>query len=408
MTTISGGINDSTTQIVSQAGDVKVGLLGWKNDCGLYGSTFKANAITNPTTIVYDRGRDLSTDGACPGPQDYQMDGDTRPRPMDSGVARPRRLRRGELVRGSVQDVHLNLQDIVFPIFVSGIASARPVASMPGISQLPVADTVRTVRSLAGRGLRQFILFGVTPPNKKDAGGSFAASPDAPVNRALSEIRHQGLEVVAFSDLCFCEYTDHGHCGVLIDGDRQWVVDNDATLERMASVAVAQAKAGADLVAPSGMMDGQVAAIRHALDGAGFHQVGILAYSVKYASNLYGPFREAGEGGMKFGDRSGYQMDFRRRLEWRTELETDIAEGADMVMVKPAISYLDIIHQVRQACSVPLAAFHVSGEFAMLHAAADRGWIELKPAVLEQTYAIKRAGADLVISYFAPQLLDWM
>lgn len=279
---------------------------------------------------------------------------------------------------------------------------------MPGVSQLPVADAVKLIRNLAGRGLRQFILFGVTPPGRKDAQGTHAASPDAPVNRTLAEVRSRGLDAVMYADLCFCEYTDHGHCGTIDPHDHEGIVDNDQTLENLGIAAVAQAKAGADVVAPSGMMDGQVGAIRNALDGSGFTQTAILAYSVKYASGFYGPFREAGEGGMKFGDRKGYQMDFRRSREWRTELMADLKQGADMVMVKPAVAYLDIIHQVRQACDVPVAAYHVSGEYAMLHAAAQRGWVDLKSAALETTIAIRRAGADLILTYFAPQLLEWI
>jgi porphobilinogen synthase len=270
---------------------------------------------------------------------------------------------------------------------------------------------VQTIRRLRKAGLRQFILFGVTPAAKKDAAGSYAADPDAPVNRALAAVRDAGLDVLLYADLCFCEYTDHGHCGVLSadnPGTAGWVVDNDRTLENLGRTAVAQAQAGTDVVAPSGMMDGMVGAIRGALDGAGFLQTAILAYSVKYASGFYGPFRDAGEGGMKFGDRRGYQMDYRRSREWRTELAADLAQGADLVMVKPAAAYLDIIHQVRQACSVPVAAYHVSGEFAMLHAAAQRGWLDLRQAALETTYAIKRAGADLILTYFAPQLVEWL
>ena len=323
-------------------------------------------------------------------------------------IRRPRRLRRGVILRDGVADVQRGVRDLILPLFVASGSEPRPVASMPGVSQLPVAAAVDLIRGLSRRGLSQFILFGVTPPNKKDAAGSFAADPDAPVNRTLAAVRDAGLDVLLYADLCFCEYTSHGHCGVLHESDPRWIVDNDRTLEMLARAAVAQARAGADVVAPSGMMDGQVAAIRRGLDDAGFIQTAILAYSVKYASSLYGPFREAGEGGMAFGDRRGYQMDYRRSREWRTELEADLAEGADMVMVKPAATYLDIVHQVRQACSVPVAAYHVSGEYAMLCAAAERGWLDFRDAALETTYAIKRAGADLVITYFADKMLEWL
>ncbi len=309
-------------------------------------------------------------------------------------------------------DVTLQPRHLIYPIFVSEAAEPIPVASMPGVSQLPVDDAVALMRKLSERGLKQFLLFGVTPNEKKDPEGSYAASPDAPVNRALRAARQAKLDVLLYADMCLCEYTSHGHCGVLAeeanDGRTSVNVDNDRTLALYAATAVAQARAGADVVAPSGMMDGQVAAIRSALDEAGFQRTAILAYSIKYASGFYGPFREAGGGGMRFGDRCGYQMDYRRQREWRSELAVDLAEGADMVMVKPAAAYLDIVHQVRQACDVPVAAYHVSGEYAMLHAAAANGWLDLRTTALETTYAIRRAGADLIITYFAPQLLDWL
>ncbi len=330
-------------------------------------------------------------------------------------MQRLRRLRRSAGLRNALADVTLDVGDLIYPLFVTDATEAKPVTSMPGVSQLPVKDALRTIRKLAGKGVSQFLLFGVTPSAKKDAKGSFARAKEAPVNRLLAEVRSAGLEVVMYADLCLCEYTEHGHCGVLSEGEslkkHEHVsvnVDNDATLGQYALAAVAQAKAGADVLAPSGMMDGQVQVIRGALDDAGFQHVAIMAYSVKYASSLYGPFREAGEGGMKFGDRRGYQMDYRRSREWRSEVEADIAQGADMVMVKPAGAYLDIVRQVRDAVSVPVAAYQVSGEYAMLQAAAQQGWLELKPTVLETTYAIRRAGADLVISYFAPQLAEWL
>ena len=324
---------------------------------------------------------------------------------------RLRRLRASGLIRDAVADVTLDPADLIYPLFVSNARRARPVNSMPGISQLPVAQAVQLIRAQAKRGLKQFLLFGVTPASNKDATGSYAADPDCPVNRTLAQVRHAGLPVLLYADLCLCEYTDHGHCGVVPDRPAPTGtvnVDNDATLELYAQVAVAQARAGADVVAPSGMMDGQVGAIRRALDQAGRPDTAILAYSVKYASSFYGPFREAGEGGMQFGDRKGYQMDYRRREEWRLELQADLAQGADMVMVKPAVAYLDVLHQMKQLVpGVPVAAYHVSGEFAMLHAAARLGWLDLKAAALETTYALRRAGADLIITYFAPQLAEW-
>lgn len=322
---------------------------------------------------------------------------------------RLRRLRATQRLRDAVADVTITPKSLIYPLFVGEMDEPCPISSMPNVSQLPVTAAVETIRELTQAGLSQFMLFGVTPADKKDACGSYAVAPDAPVNRTLTAVREAGIDAVMYADLCFCEYTDHGHCGVLLpDRNDPAVVDNDRTLDMLGEVAVAQAQAGADVVAPSGMMDGQVAAIRSALDAHSHLSTAILSYSVKYASHFYGPFREAGEGGMAFGDRKGYQMDFRRSREWRDELETDLAEGADMVMVKPAAAYLDIVHQVRQACDVPVAAYHVSGEYAMLHAAAQRGWVDLKEVALETTYAIRRAGADLVVSYFSPQLVQWL
>lgn len=324
------------------------------------------------------------------------------------GPQRPRRLRRGPLLRNAVADVQLRLDNLIYPLFVTAAKTAKPVSSMPGVSQLPVDDALQLIRKLSQQGLTQFILFGVTPDHHKDPLGSYASAPDSPVNLTLKKVRDAGLPVVMIADTCFCEYTSHGHCGVLHERDPLTTVDNDATLAHLAQAAVAQANAGADIVAPSGMMDHQVAAIRAGLDASGHENTAILAYSVKFASSFYGPFREAGGGGMKFGDRKGYQMDYRRSREWRTELDADIAQGADLVMVKPAAAYTDIIRQVRDHTALPVAAYHVSGEYAMLHAAAQNGWIDLKASALETTFAIKRAGADLILTYFAPQLIDWL
>jgi len=339
----------------------------------------------------------------------------TEPAPFPS--FRARRLRRHGVLRDAVADVSLHPSDLIHPLFVGDMDAPQPVASMPGVSQLPVDEAVRTIRELSARGLTQFILFGVTPTQHKDPAGSYAQAADAPVNRTLMAVREAGLDVVMYADLCFCEYTDHGHCGVLAKpGDSSpralpVTVDNDVTLNMLGCTAVAQANAGADVVAPSGMIDGQVRTIRAALDDAGHNDTAILSYSIKYASHFYGPFRDAGEGGVSpdtGGDRRTHQMDYRRSREWRTELAQDVAEGADMVMVKPAGAYLDIIRGVREHCDLPVAAYHVSGEYAMLHAAAERGWLDLPSAALETTYSIRRAGADLVITYFAPKLLDWM
>lgn len=326
--------------------------------------------------------------------------------PHEFPASRPRRLRRGQVMRDAVADVRLHANDLVYPIFVGDLDHPCPVSSMPGVQQLPVTVAVQTIQELSGRGLRQFMLFGVTDPAKKDPLGRYAQNPDAPVNRVLKSVRDGGVDVLMYADLCLCEYTDHGHCGVLAKDDPRWVVDNDQTLDRLVELARVLASCGADVVAPSGMMDGQVGAIRGNLDEAGYERVLVLSYSVKYASSLYGPFREAGGGAMQFGDRCGYQMDYRTVRQWRVELEADLAQGADMVMVKPA--YLDIVYRVREACSVPVAAYHVSGQYAMLCAASHRGWVDMKEAALELTYGMKRAGADLILTYLAPQLLDWI
>jgi porphobilinogen synthase len=325
-------------------------------------------------------------------------------------------------MRDLVADVRLHPDDLVMPLFVRvGSNINKPVSSMPGVAQMSPDVALATIRSMAAAGLRAFILFGVTEPERKDAAGSAALDPANPVNTTLRMVRDAGVEALLIADLCFCEYTDHGHCGVLsgplAPGERAGVraaankdcdVDNDATLLNLAAAAAEQARAGADVVAPSGMMDGQVRAIRRGLDSAGFDHAAILSYSVKYASSMYGPFREAGEGAPQFGDRRGYQMDYRRSREWKRELELDLAEGADAVMVKPAATYLDVISAVRGACDVPVAAYHVSGEYSMIHAAAERNWIDLKGAAVETTTAIKRAGADLILTYFAPKLIEWL
>jgi porphobilinogen synthase len=301
-------------------------------------------------------------------------------------------------MRDLVAEHHLRVDDLVAPLFVrEGIAEPRPIDSLPGVVQ-HTRDSLRAeVASLAGLGVRGVILFGV--PATKDAIGSGAFDPDGIVQLALGDLRSEvGDDVVLMADLCVDEYTDHGHCGVV---DDHGVVDNDATLEIYARAAVAQAAAGAQVVAPSGMMDGQVAAIRAALDTAGFDDVAIMAYSAKYASALYGPFRDAVDvsivGG---GDRKGYQQDWRNAREAQREIDLDIAEGADIVMVKPALAYLDLIAAAADRVDVPVAAYHVSGEYAMIHAAADRGWIDREAVALEHLTAIKRAGADIVLTYF--------
>jgi porphobilinogen synthase len=317
---------------------------------------------------------------------------------------RLRRLRRTPALRRMVAETRLSVDDLVAPLFVrQGIDEPVPIGSLPGHHQHTVGSLVAEAKRLVSLGIPALVLFGV--PERRDPEGSGAWDPDGVVQRALGELRSAlGDQMVLVSDLCLDEYTDHGHCGVLA---RDGSVDNDATLARYQRVAVAQASAGADLVAPSGMMDGQVGAIRAALDQAGYASVGIMAYAAKYASALYGPFREAVDvaitGG---GDRRGYQQDPANRREALAEVALDVAEGADLVMVKPALSYLDVIADVRRAVDVPVAAYHVSGEYAMVKAAAERGWIDGPAVALEQLTAVKRAGADLVLTYFAAEVAE--
>jgi porphobilinogen synthase len=323
-------------------------------------------------------------------------------------TTRPRLQRRGQSTRDRYADVKITPADLIMPLFVRlGCNLNKPVGSMPGVSQMSPDVAAQTIRQFTDRGLNRFIFFGIIDADKKDPTGSAALDPDNPVNRTIRLVRDAGTKAQLIADLCFCEYTDHGHCGVL-HPDPDVTVDNDATLDLLGQQAVVLAQSGIDWVAPSGMMDGMVGAIRAALDADQHNNIRILSYSIKYASALYGPFRDAGEGAPKFGDRRSYQMDYRRCDEWKTELDLDLAEGADAVMVKPAVAYLDIIRRVRDATDKPVAAYHVSGEFSMLHAAAQRGWLDLKSAALEHTTAIHRAGADWIVTYFAPQLLDWL
>ena len=311
-------------------------------------------------------------------------------------TARPRRLRRTARLRGIVRETRLHPSSFVLPLFVvSGRGVSNAIASMPGVSQWSVDRVAEVVGPAFEAGVRSVILFGV--PEAKDAVGSHAWRDDAPVQRALVELRRAFPELVLVTDVCLCEYTDHGHCGVIRDGD----VANDPTLELLAREAVSHARAGADVVAPSDMMDGRVGAIRRALDEAGFEQTPILSYAVKYASALYGPFRDAAQSTPQFGDRRSYQMDPANGREALRELALDLGEGADMVMVKPALTNLDVIAAVRAACDVPVAAYQVSGEYAMIKAAAERGWIDEDRLVVESLTAIRRAGADLVLTYYA-------
>ena len=309
---------------------------------------------------------------------------------------RSRRLRRSPALRRLVQETRVSAAQLVQPLFVvPGRRIERPVESMPGIAQLSVDRAAEECRRLADLGVPAVLLFGI--PEKKDARGSGATDADGIIPRALRAIREASPDLVLVTDVCLCEYTDHGHCGVVRDGD----VDNDPTLELLAAEAVAHARAGADLIAPSDMMDGRVGAIRRALDAAGFTHLPIMSYAAKFASAFYGPFREAAGSTPPFGDRRSYQMDPANADEALREVALDIEEGADIVMVKPALPYLDVVRRVKERFGYPVAAYHVSGEYAMVKAAAARGWLDEARVVEESLTAIRRAGADVIITYFA-------
>ncbi|HZA40485.1 MAG TPA: porphobilinogen synthase [Actinomycetota bacterium] len=316
---------------------------------------------------------------------------------------RPRRLRRTAAMRRAFAETSLLPSDLVAPLFVKeGIDEPVPVASMPGQSQHTLESLLKESREIVERGVAGLLVFGI--PAFKDEGGSESFNPDGIVQGALRALKDEfGDDVLLIADLCLCEYTSHGHCGVL-SGQ---TIDNDATLDVYRRIAVSQAEAGADIIAPSGMMDGQVGAIRSALD-AGHSERAILAYAAKYASSFYGPFRDAGEGAPQFGDRRSYQEDPPNVDEALREVALDIAEGADAVMVKPAIGYLDVLRAVKERFRYPTAAYNVSGEYSMLMAAAERGWIDERAATLETLTAIRRAGADLVITYHAKKAAEWL
>ncbi|MDE2040224.1 MAG: porphobilinogen synthase [Elusimicrobia bacterium] len=318
-------------------------------------------------------------------------------------IERPRRLRTTPALRALVRQTALEPGDLVLPLFVRpGKGERRPIASMPGHFQYSVDTLVAAAEEAARCGVPAVILFGI--PDRKDSRASGAYAKDGIVQRAARAIKSRRPELIVMADLCFCEYTDHGHCGV-VKGRK---VDNDATLELAAKTAVSQARCGCDVVAPSGMMDGQVGAIRRALDAAGFLDTPILAYAAKYASAFYGPFRDAAESPPRFGDRSTYQMDPANFDEALRETALDVAEGADMVMVKPALPYLDVLSAVKRRFCLPTAAYAVSGEFAMLKAAARNGWLDERRAVLEALTSIKRAGADFILTYHALEAARWL
>ena len=309
---------------------------------------------------------------------------------------RPRRLRRTPALRALVRETLLAPSQLVLPLFVrSGEGVRQPVSSMKGVDQTSVDQLLVDARAAAALGIGGVLLFGI--PDSKDAEGSSAWDDEGPVPQAVRALKRELPQLVVITDVCMCEYTDHGHCGILRDGD----VDNDATLALLVKESLAHARAGADVVAPSDMMDGRVGAIRRALDVEGFQNTAILSYAAKFASAFYGPFREAAESTPQSGDRRGYQMDVANANEAIRETQQDIEEGADMVMVKPAGPFLDIVSRVKAETGYPLAAYQVSGEFAMIHAAAERGWIDLERAMMESLIGIRRAGADVIVTYFA-------
>jgi porphobilinogen synthase len=318
---------------------------------------------------------------------------------------RPRRLRRTAALRALVRETELAPRHLIAPLFVKeGITESIPIASMPGHAQHTLESLRKEAREIASKGVIAFVLFGI--PERKDPEGSEAWNPAGIGQRGLNALREElGDDHVLIADLCLDEYTDHGHCGVLAEDGS---VDNDRTLELYRRIATAQAEAGADMVAPSGMMDGQVAAIRAALDESGRESTGILAYAAKFASAFYGPFRDAAECEPKFGDRTGYQMDPANSEEAIREIRADIDEGADIVMVKPALPYLDVIRRTKQETGFPLAAYNVSGEYAMVKAAGQKGWLDERKAALEVLTAIRRAGADLILTYHAKEAADWL
>jgi porphobilinogen synthase len=322
-------------------------------------------------------------------------------------VHRPRRLRRSPALRNLARETHLSVHDFVLPLFVSEkVQQRRPIASMPGVFQLSVKEVADETRAAQDLGLQAVLLFGI--PEQKDEQASGAYAEDGIVQKALEAIRSKCPDLVTITDVCLCEYMSHGHCGVTrIDGDHFHVL-NDETVELLVKTALSHAAAGADVVAPSDMMDGRVGAIREALDERGFDQTAIMSYAAKFASAFYGPFREAAESPPQFGDRRSYQMDFANANEALREVALDIDEGADIVMVKPALPYMDILWRVRERFRKPTAVYHVSGEYAMVKSAVEKGYLNERDAVIEIMTALKRAGADIIVTYWARELARWL
>ncbi|MGB8473706.1 MAG: porphobilinogen synthase [Candidatus Acidiferrum sp.] len=322
---------------------------------------------------------------------------------MSFPTHRPRRLRRSEALRGLVRETRLTTAGMIYPMFVCpGQKVRKEVSSMPGVHQQSVDKILEECREVEGLGIPGVILFGL--PESKDARGSSSLSEQGVVQRAIEAIRKAKLKLLVITDVCLCEYTDHGHCGVIENGE----VANDATLPILAEQALSHARAGADIVAPSDMMDGRVAAIRQTLDEHEFQDIAILAYAAKYCSGFYGPFREAADSAPQFGDRRSYQMDPANGREALKEVAMDLEEGADMVMVKPALPYLDVIRRVRDAFEVPVGAYNVSGEYAMVKAAAEKGWVDEKRVVMEILTGIQRAGANIILTYHAKDAARWL
>jgi porphobilinogen synthase len=312
--------------------------------------------------------------------------------------SRPRRLRRNEALRRMVRETSLSVNDFIYPLFVVPGSGVRdPVSSMPGVFHLSVDQLVQEAGEVKDLGIPAILLFGI--PEKKDEAGSGAYGEDGIVQRALGELKRKVSDLLLVTDVCMCEYTTHGHCGVIKEGD----VDNDATLDLLARTALSHAEAGADMVAPSDMMDGRVGAIRERLDENGFSHIPIMSYAAKYGSSFYGPFRDAAHSAPQFGDRRSYQMDPANVREAIREISLDVEEGADIIMVKPALAYLDVIRWARREFDLPLAAYNVSGEYSMIKAAAEKGWLDGNRVMMEVLTSIKRAGADIIITYFAKE-----
>ncbi len=318
-------------------------------------------------------------------------------------TVRMRRTRQNERLRGLVRETHLSVEQLIYPLFIAeNLDEPREIGAMPGIMQWPLEHLDREMERIAELEIPAVLLFGI--PGEKDEVGSQAYHPQGIIQQAIRRIKAVTPDILVMTDVCLCEYTSHGHCGVIANGS----VQNDESLKLLAQMALSHVEAGADLVAPSDMMDGRVGAIRQLLDEHGFSSIPIMAYSAKYASGFYGPFREAAGSAPQFGDRRSYQMDPANVREALREIDLDIAEGADIVMVKPALAYLDVIARVREHCDLPIAAYNVSGEFSMIKAAAQNGWIDERRIVMEVLTGIRRAGADIIITYFAPEVAEWL